>query len=67
MLYIAGVVGRRAQWRFGIFTVGLQMAIELNQDKPLHHSGVGNNAASVKQTSMNQSGFNHHSDLVMYS
>ena len=30
-LYIAGVVASRAQWRFGIFTVGLQMAIKLDQ------------------------------------
>ena len=30
---LAGVVASRAQWRFGIFTVGLQMAIKLNQVK----------------------------------
>ena len=29
-LYIAGVVASRAEWMFGIFTVGLQMAIKLN-------------------------------------
>ena len=28
---IAGVVASRAQWRFGIFAVGLQMAIKFNQ------------------------------------
>ena len=28
---IAGVVVSRAQWRFVIFTVGLQMAIKFNQ------------------------------------
>ena len=27
------VVASRAQWRFGIFTVGLQMAMKLNQVK----------------------------------
>ena len=27
---IAGVVASRAQWRFGIFAVWLQMAIKLN-------------------------------------
>ena len=27
---IAAVVASRAQWRFGIFTVGLQMVIKLN-------------------------------------
>ena len=27
----AGVVLSRVQWRFGIFAVGLQMAIKLNQ------------------------------------
>ena len=32
-LCIAGVVASRAQWRFGIFAVGLQMAIKLNQVK----------------------------------
>ena len=32
-LCIAGVVASRAQWRFGIFTVWLQMAIKLNQVK----------------------------------
>ena len=30
-LYIVGVVASRAQWRFGIFKVRLQMAIKLNQ------------------------------------
>ena len=30
-LCIAGVVASRAQWRFGIFAVGLQMAIKLNR------------------------------------
>ena len=30
LYYIAGVVASRAQWMFGIFTVGLQMAIKLN-------------------------------------
>ena len=30
-LRIVGVVASRAQWRFGIFAVGLQMAIKLNQ------------------------------------
>ena len=29
--YLAGVVASKAQWRFGIFTVGLQMAIKCNQ------------------------------------
>ena len=28
---IAGAMASRAQWRFGIFAVGLQMAIKLNQ------------------------------------
>ena len=28
-LYIAGVVASGAQWMFGIFAVGLQMAIKL--------------------------------------
>ena len=28
---MAGVVASRAQWRFGIFAFGLQMAITLNQ------------------------------------
>ena len=31
-LCIAGVVASRTQWRFGIFAVGLQMAIKLNQN-----------------------------------
>ena len=30
---IAGLVASRAQWRYGIFTVGLHMAIKLNQVK----------------------------------
>ena len=30
---LAGVVASSAQWRFGIFAVGLQMAIRLNQVK----------------------------------
>ena len=35
MMYscLAGVVASRAQWRFGIFAVGPQMAIKLNQVK----------------------------------
>ena len=40
---IAGVVVSRTQWRFGIFTVGLQMAMKvLNQVQVLAtcHSGV---------------------------
>ena len=32
-LYIAGFVASRAQWRFGIFAVGLQMAIKFNHVK----------------------------------
>ena len=32
----AGVVASRAQWRFGIFAVGLQMAIKLNQVNYMH-------------------------------
>ena len=32
-LCTAGVVASGAQWRFGIFTVGPQMAIKLNQVK----------------------------------
>ena len=35
-LCIAGVVASRAQWRVGIFAVGLQMAINLNQVKLNH-------------------------------
>ena len=31
ILYSSGVVASRAQWMFGIFTVGLQMAIKLNR------------------------------------
>ena len=31
VLCIAGVVASRAQWRLGIFAVGLQMAIKLSQ------------------------------------
>ena len=30
----------RAQWRFGIFAVGLQMAIKLNQVKSSYKSSV---------------------------
>ena len=35
MMYscLAGVVASRAQWRFRIFAVGLQMAIKLKQVK----------------------------------
>ena len=32
-LGVAGVVASRAQWRFGIFAVGLQMAIKSSQVK----------------------------------
>ena len=32
---LAGVVASRAQWRLGIFAVGLQMAIKLNQVKSI--------------------------------
>ena len=33
---LARVVASRAQWMFGIFAVGLQMAIKLNQLKSKH-------------------------------
>ena len=33
---IAGIVASRAQWRFVIFKVGLQMAITLNHVKYSH-------------------------------
>ena len=33
VVYIAGIVASRAQWRFGIFAVGLQMAMKLNEVK----------------------------------
>ena len=34
--YLAEVVASRAQWKFGIFAVGLQMAIKLNHNYRLY-------------------------------
>ena len=48
-LCVAGVVASRAQWRFGIFAVGLQMAIKLNQVKYVvyHISNIGSKVLIV--------------------
>ena len=33
---IAGVMASRAQWMFGIFAAGLQMAMKLNHNTAMH-------------------------------
>ena len=37
---LAGIVASRAQWRFGIFAVGFQMAIKFNQVKLNNYNDI---------------------------
>ena len=51
MDYIVGVVASRAQWRLGIFTVRLQIAIKLNQVKS---SQIKSNQVKSSQIKLSQ-------------